>query len=295
MISIITPSFNQGQYIERTIQSVLSQSISSPAYLEYIIIDGGSRDNTIQILNQYSHASPLRFISEKDRGQAHAVNKGLQLSSGDIIGWLNSDDIYYPHAVQTILDLFAQHPDVDVIYGQANHIDQQDQFLERYPTKSWHSERLKQTCFISQPAVFFRRRLLERFGLLDETLHYCMDYEYWLRLALNGVKFLYLEKILAGSRLYPETKTLSAPEKATLEAMNMLQKKLKYIPMSWLITYAIVCVKSKTRLRMPQWRYVITVIALGIISAFRWNGFWMGIKSCLSLPASMKIFFMRRC
>jgi len=288
MISIITPSFNQGRYIERTLQSVLSQNISE---LEYIVMDGGSTDETLPILKRYS--AELRFFSERDRGQTHAVNKALTLSSGEIIGWLNSDDVYYPDAIKKILEIFTQYPDIDIVYGKANHIDQQDQIVESYPTEIWDKERLKETCFISQPAVFFRRGVIERVGLLNENLNFCMDYEYWLRLAALGAKFFYFPEVLSGSRLYPETKTLSAPDQAILETILMLQKQFNIIPVNWLITYAIVMVKSKTAYRMPEWRYVLAVVAMSIISAFRWNGFWQGLKSCLTLPQVFKIRFQR--
>lgn len=282
MITIITPSFNQGKYIERTIQSVLMQDVP---HLEYVVIDGGSADETLTILKKYTRR--LRFVSEGDRGQAHAVNKGLMMTSGDIIGWLNSDDIYYPNAIKTVTEFFAKNPDVDIIYGQANHINQHDQFIELYPTKTWDAEKLKQSCFISQPAVFFRRRVIMRHGLLNEKLHYCLDYEYWLRLASGGSKFYYLPHVLAGSRLYPETKTLSASDQAQIEAITMLKNRLGFVPSGWLVEYAVRVVKNKTRLKMPQWRFLFSTYAVAIIAAMRWNGIKKGLISPFILPVTM--------
>lgn len=287
MISIVTPSLNQGKYIERTIQSVLSQSIPG---LEYIVVDGGSDDETLTILKNYS--AHLQFISEADKGQAHAVNKALKLTTHDIIGWINSDDIYYPNAFQEVLTFFIEHPDIDVVYGKANHIDENDLLIKPYPTQPWDLKKLKQTCFLSQPAVFFRRRVIDHYGLLDEKLNYCMDYEYWLRLALKGTKFVFLEKILAGSRLYPETKTLSSPEKATREAVLMLYKKLDYVPVSWLINDAIVNVKKSIFFKKTRGHYILAVLGFSIVAAFRWNGFFRGLLSCLGLP--LKMFLLQR-
>jgi glycosyltransferase involved in cell wall biosynthesis len=266
-ITIVTPSFNQGKYIERTIQSVLSQSIPK---LEYVVVDGGSQDETLSILKKYS--GQLRYVSEPDRGQAHAVNKGIMMTSGEVIGWLNSDDVYSPDALRTIIQFFADHPEIDVVYGKAEHIDQHDQVIELYPTQEWDFTALKNRCYISQPALFFRRRVIEKSGLLNENLHYCLDYEYWLRLAQGGAKFAYLPQILAGSRLYPETKTLSAPKKAQQEALTMLTQRLGYVPEDWLLNDAITHVQSKTHLRTPNRRYIAAVFVAAIHAAFRWNG-----------------------
>lgn len=273
-VSIITPSYKQGKFIERTIQSVLSQSL--PESLEYLVFDGGSKDETVEILKH--NQDRLAWISEPDKGQADAVNKGFKKASGDIIGWLNSDDIYYPDAIKTVCDFFAKNPDVDVVYGQANHIDENDQVIALYPTEEWNSERLKQTCFLSQPAVFFRRRVIEQFGLLDEQLHYCMDYEYWLRLSLQGAKFHYLEKVLAGSRLHGETKTVSQPLKAHQDAMLMLQQKLGYVPTTWLIVYAVAWLKSTLPMRLPKWFTVLVGSAIAVCLGIRYNGFVHTLK-----------------
>lgn len=243
-ISIITPSFNQGKFIARTINSALSQDFLPT---EYFVMDGGSTDQTLDVLKQYQ--DKIAWISEPDHGQAHAVNKGFKKATSDIIGWLNSDDIYYPQALQKIMQFFQDHPDCDVVYGMANHIDANDNIIEAYPTEAWNIDRLKKTCFLCQPAVFFRRRVFEQFGFLNEDLNFCMDYEYWLRMALKGARFSFLPSVLAGSRLHEETKTLSAPLRAQKEAVLMLLKKLGYIPLAWLKTYVITYLKAKTGLR----------------------------------------------
>lgn len=281
-ISIITPSFNQGIFIERTINSVLTQNIPN---LEYFVIDNQSQDETISILNQYSNY--LHYVSEQDRGQAHAVNKGLQIASGEIIGWLNSDDVYYPNALIKVIKYFTVHPAVDVVYGSANHIDENDKIIAPYPTEPWNFERLKKTCYLSQPAVFFRRRILSQLGLLDETLQYCMDYEYWLRLALSNLHFVYLPEVLAGSRFYPTTKTCSDPIKATFEAINMLKKSIGYVPSTWLVNYAVLrrkhAIAEQGSLKI---RSLPILWALTCYYAFKWNGLLKGLQSCINLPLS---------
>jgi glycosyltransferase involved in cell wall biosynthesis len=265
-ISIITPSYNQGQFIERTVQSVLSQNINN---LDYLIMDGGSTDNSSTIFQKFE--AQLKWISEKDKGQAHAINKGISLTSGAIIGWLNSDDIYYPNALQTVYDFFATHPNVDVLYGNAYHIDENDNIVENYATKPWNIEALKDVCYLSQPAVFFRRSVVEQFGMLDEDLQYCLDYEYWLRLALNGARFFYLPQVLAGSRLHPSCKTIAARVKVHYEINNMLKKILTQVPDRWLSNYAHAKAESTYPHKKISRKIKIKIAIHAILASLRWN------------------------
>lgn len=268
-LSIVTPSFNQGEFIERTIQSVITQQDDC---LEYVVMDGGSTDQTLEILRQYQ--THLTWVSEPDKGQSHAVNKGIMNTSGEIIGWLNSDDIYYPQTFQKIRQFFAKHPEIDVVYGDADFIDREGKKLYRYPTERWNLQRFKSVCFISQPATFFRRRVVEQYGLIDESLNFCMDYEYWLRLALKGAKIAYLPQVLAGARVYPETKTSSCVVEASLEAMSMLQKTLGKIPPAWTLNYASALVKTSSQLRYPQLRFIAAVwMNLWRATAINYRGF----------------------
>lgn len=265
-VSIVTPSFNQGQFIERTLQSVANQS---GAEIEHVVFDGGSTDNTVEILKRLS--PPVRWVSKKDKGQADAVNKGICSTDGEIIGWLNSDDIYYPDAIARVVAIFEANPEIDAVYGMADHIDLADHAFETYPTEPWNFERLKETCFICQPALFFRRRVVEKYGLLDETLNYCMDYEYWLRLGKSGVRFAYLEEKLAGSRLYAENKTMSAKVKVHKEINDMLKKVLGKVPDNLLFAYAFAVAEERTSKGGNATLGKLQIVVNSIVSALRWN------------------------
>ncbi len=293
-VSIITPSLNQGRFIERTIRSVLDQSAED---IEYLVFDGGSRDETLDILKRYE--SRLRWVSEPDQGQADAVNKGLRRCRGEVIGWLNSDDIYYPNAVAAACEYFESCPDIDVIYGEANHIDEKDRIIDVYPAEDWDPRRLAEVCFLCQPAVFFRRRVIERFGVLDERLHFCMDYEYWLRLALGGASFARSRQVVAGSRLYAETKTLGSRVKVHREINNMLRARLGRVPDRWLFNYAHAVLDESGIPRSARFLFPVSVAGASILAAVRWNqrvsagmfqlaGTWVGAGVHGALPSWMK-------
>ncbi len=266
-VCVITPSFNQGRFIERTIESVLTQKVDA---LDYVVMDGGSDDQTVEVLRSFQDR--LRWVSEPDRGQTHAVNKGLVATGAGIIGWLNSDDVYFPGALETIRTFFDNNPEVDLVYGQAHHIGEDDEFLENYPTEPWDAERLSETCFLCQPATFFRRRLVERIGPLDETLQFCMDYEFWLRASQAGARFGFIEQPLAGSRLYATNKTLGQRVAVHSEMNRMFRRTLGVVPDRWLSNYAHAVLEARgwTHARHPL-TFSVAVSVLCWSSALRWN------------------------
>lgn len=268
IITIVTPSYNQGKYIERTIKSVLAQKITD---LEYLIFDGGSTDNTVDILRSFEDS--IQWISERDSGQADAVNRGFKKARGEIIGWLNSDDIYYTNTLHDVIDLFNSNSDIDIVYGMADHIDEQDNFIETYYAREWSYEQLKSVCYICQPAVFFRRSVIDEFGLLNDKLRYCMDYEFWLRIGKHK-SFYYLQKKLAGSRLYPETKTLGSRVAVHKEILSMLKQQCDYTPSRWIYNYAhAVLDESGLKRESPEenLHYVRKLIWICIISFFKYR------------------------
>ncbi|TLS52019.1 glycosyltransferase [Paenibacillus antri] len=237
-ISIVTPSYNQGKFIKRTIDSVFDQEIEG---LEMIVFDGGSTDETVEVLESYGDR--LFYVSEKDKGQSDAINKGFLKARGDVIGWLNSDDVYYPGSISAVLEIFAKYPEVDVIYGKADHIDEEDGYIEDYYTESWDYGKLKEICFICQPAVFFRRSVLEKYGVLNAALRFCMDYEFWLRIGQKK-GFYFLDQKVAGSRLYAENKTLGSRRKVHEEICSMLNDKFGTVPARWIYNLAHVIVEE---------------------------------------------------
>jgi len=184
-ISIITPSFNQVSFLKETIKSIHTQQVN--VQIEHIIMDGGSTDGTVEYLKTLGDQVVWR--SGKDKGQADAVNKGIRMAAGDIIGWLNSDDLYLPGALQAVADYFTAHPDCRWLYGRCRIIDKDGKERWKWITR-YKNARLKQfTCskllrenFISQPAVFFRKEIFDEAGLLNLSLNYAMDYDLWLRL-----------------------------------------------------------------------------------------------------------------
>jgi glycosyltransferase involved in cell wall biosynthesis len=202
-ISIITPSFNQGNYIEETIRSVLLQDYPN---LEYIVIDGGSTDSTLQILKKYE--AFLTWISEPDEGQTDAINKGLKKTSGEIVAYLNSDDVYEPGTLKRIATLFNQKKDVAMVYGDVIHIDERSRFLEFHKTGELDFQRylMAGEFYLPQPSVFFRKNVINRIGVFNKNLHLAMDYDYWLKIILN-FNICYAPVTFSEARIYRQAKS----------------------------------------------------------------------------------------
>jgi len=239
-VSIITASYNQGHFIEETIVSVLSQE--GDFFLDYLIMDGGSTDNSIEIVRRYDRlvregrwqtgcrGISFRWTSERDSGQADAINKGLALARGTIVGWLNSDDTYLPGAIAKVVAYMREHPDSVMVYGSAHYTDKDGIVTGSYPTEPFRLERLAEKCFICQPAAFVRAEALAAAGRLDAGLLASMDYDLWIRM---GKKFedriAYLDQYLATSRMYPENKTNAIRDMVLRENLRILQRYFGYI------------------------------------------------------------------
>ncbi len=205
-LSVITPSFNQGVFLPETLRSVRDAAEFARGHeVEHFVVDGGSTDGTPDVLRGQTFA---RWISEPDGGQAAAINRGMRETAGDVMAWLCSDDLYEPNTLRRVLDAFARNPQVDVVYGDYFFLEGDTGWKRPKVAGPWSYARLLRGNFISQPATFWRRRVFEKFGGLDESLRYCLDHEYWLRIA-RDTRWLYLPERLAVMRLHADSKTCS--------------------------------------------------------------------------------------
>jgi glycosyltransferase involved in cell wall biosynthesis len=223
-VSVVTPSFNQGAFIERTIESVVSQE--GDFELEYLVVDGGSTDQTLSILRKYQ--SRLRFVSEPDQGQSDAINKGFRSTSGEVVAWLNSDDTYAPGALDAVARALRE---ARWCFGQCRVIDEEDREVRSAIShyKHWVSQRytrrrLLGRNFISQPATFFRRDLLEQAGPLDRRLHLAMDYDLWLRFA-RIAQPVFIPRTLASFRWHGRSKSGARYRAMAWECFNIARTR----------------------------------------------------------------------
>lgn len=216
VVTIVTPSYNQGEYLRRTIDSVLQQTYE---HIEYIVMDGGSTDDSVDILRSYGDR--IHWVSEKDRGQTHAINKGFENSRGCIRAYLNSDDVLLPRTVERVVDYFERHQEWQFLYGRSMLIDADDRGIGEYATKPFSMARLAEDSCISQPATFWRTCVSQKIGGFREELHYCMDYDYWLRAAKMGFHIQYVEDVLAKARIYAETKSIAGAIPAYRESIRV--------------------------------------------------------------------------
>lgn len=238
LVSIVTPSYNQGKYLEQTIKSVLEQDYPR---LEYLVVDGASTDNSIEIIKKY--ANPLEsgsllpdirqqavglqsrkidwWVSEKDKGQGDAINKGLARATGDIVAWLNSDDYYLPNTISAAVKVFEENPNVVMIYGDMLAVDEHGQTLNHLKYKQLSLQDLLCFRIIGQPSVFFRREVLEKVDGLDTTFHFLLDHHLWIRIAQHG-KILHVDQTWAAARYHAEAKNRAKTAEFGREAFRIL-------------------------------------------------------------------------
>jgi glycosyltransferase involved in cell wall biosynthesis len=214
-ISIVTPSFNQAAFIEEALWSVKNQNYPNA---EHIIFDGASTDGTVEILKRYSSQpgwEHLRWISELDRGQSDALNKGFQMASGDIIGWLNSDDKYRPSCFRTVAKAFPKHPQADILYGDYTWIDQTGRTMQTRREIEFSAFVLyyHRVLYIPTTSTFFRRRVFDEGNLIDIQYQFAMDYEFFLRLSGKGYRFQHIPFLLADFRWHAQSKSQSQSRK----------------------------------------------------------------------------------
>ena len=222
-ISIVTPSFRQAAFIERTIKSVLEQSYSN---LEYYVQDGGSEDGTCEILNDYAEQLS-GWESRPDEGQSQAINLGFAHTTGDIMAWLNSDDILLPGALACVADYFVKHPGVDVVYGHRLLIDENDQQIGRWMMPSHNDEILSWADYIPQETLFWRRSIWEKAGgSIDESFRFAMDWDLLVRFREAGARFTRIPRFLGGFRVHSQQKTSAAIDEIGNQEMDRIRQRV---------------------------------------------------------------------
>lgn len=228
LVSIVMPTRNHAHFIRESIDSVLSQSYDN---VELLVMDGASTDNTVEILKSYGDR--IRWISEPDKGQTDAINKGMEQLSGEILAYLNSDDLLLPGALDLAVQYFNDHPECDMVYGNADYIDVDGAITGAYSTANYSFEQLMHDCCVCQPAAFWRRRIAQRIGPFDTSLQTAMDYEYWLRMATSGAIIHHIGDKMAQSRLHGDAKTLAMRGVIYREVFAICEKHGGYVSLSY--------------------------------------------------------------
>jgi GT2 family glycosyltransferase len=221
LLSIITPSYNQAAFLEHTIQSVLAQDYAD---LEYLVVDGGSTDGSVEIIDSCARRTPDRlvwWISERDSGQAEAINKGLARARGEFVAWLNSDDLYLPGAAASAVNAFQGEPDLGMVFGDAITIDAGGRPLGGLFFGDWGLAELMRFRIICQPAVFMRRAALEQAGFLDPSFHFLLDHHLWLRLA-RIAPIRHVPRLWAAARRHSGAKNVAQAAGFGREAFRIL-------------------------------------------------------------------------
>ena len=239
LITVVTPCLNAERFLDDTIRSVLEQDYTR---IEYIVMDGGSTDRTLDILRKYE--GKLRWLSGPDRGAADAVNRGFALGKGEILAFLNADDLYHPGAVSAAVRHLRENPEAAGVYGDAWWIDENGARIAPYPVRDFDRELLERECFICQPASFFRRHPFESIGGLDPDLRLTFDYELWLRLT-RTYPLRRIDAPLADSRMHRANKTLGQRGGVFRETFQVLKRDCGYVPFSWI--YAWLCFDADAR------------------------------------------------
>jgi len=217
LVSIITPSYNQAPFLEQTIQSVLDQDYP---HIEYIVVDGGSTDNSAEIIKTYADRLAY-WISERDSGQSEAINKGFARANGEIVAWLNSDDYYMRNTISVVVRCFEQNPDAVMLYGDMLAVDEEGQTINVLKYKQLSLEDLLCFQIIGQPSVFFRHSALNKTGLLDPSFHFMLDHHLWIRLAEQG-RILHIPQVWSAARYHPQAKNRARAAEFGREAFRVL-------------------------------------------------------------------------
>lgn len=222
-ISIVTPSFEQGMFIERTLLSVFQQQYDN---LEFFVQDGGSTDGTVDVLKRYEHQLS-GWVSEKDNGQSQAINRGFSKTNGDIMAWLNSDDLLLPDALNIVADYFNRHPEIDVVYGNRLLIDENDQEIGRWILPGHYSHVLSWADYIPQETMFWRRRIWDKVGgQIDESFYFAMDWDLLVRFRDAGASFAHIPQYLGAFRIHEKQKTSASINDIGYKEMDRIRERV---------------------------------------------------------------------
>jgi glycosyltransferase involved in cell wall biosynthesis len=221
LVSIVTISYNQAQFLESTILSVLEQDYPN---IEYVVVDGGSTDGSVEIIRRYADRLAW-WVSERDRGQTEAINKGFAHAHGSIHAWLNSDDTYLPHAIAEAVDYLQTHPEVGMVYGDSDYIDEQGRVIGRFRAAQTDRRRLLQGyVHIPQQSSFWRGDLWRQVGPLDPSFNYAMDYDLWVRFTNVGARLVYTPQLWSNFRIHLEGKTVATTNGCWPEMMKVYRR-----------------------------------------------------------------------
>jgi glycosyltransferase involved in cell wall biosynthesis len=262
LVSIVTPSFNQGAFLEQTIRSVLDQDYPR---IEYIVVDGGSTDSSPEIIRRYA-GRLARWVSEPDLGQADAINKGFAAAAGEVFAWLNSDDTYNPGAVAEAVNFLQANPAIGMVYGSAYYIDEQGKRVGRYPAKQTNYQGLRRGVNnVCQQSMFFRAELWRRVGPLDPSFYYAMDYDLWVRLAA-AAPIAFVPRYWANFRLHSESKSMTAAAQAWPEIIRVHFRDGGSV---FSVIYAKYVLRRLLEPIMP-WRMRLRLFRYGLERKARW-------------------------
>ena len=246
-VSIITPSYNQGQFLEASIRSVLEQDYPN---LEYIVVDGGSKDNSVDIIRKYENHFAW-WVSEKDRGHADALNKGFARATGEILAWLNSDDIYFPGAVTDAVSVLVSRPEVGMVYGDADLIDDSGLTVGKFASKQTsYRQMLRGSVHIPQATTFFRADTWRTVGPLDLTLFFSFDYDLWVRISKVS-RLMYVPRRWAKFRIHGAGKTIVNDDRCYPDMLRVLEREGG----SWLSWLRLRMITRKLLYSWMPWKF----------------------------------------
>jgi glycosyltransferase involved in cell wall biosynthesis len=254
LVTIVTPSFNMVKYLGEAVESVLAQDYPR---VEYIVVDGGSTDGSLELLDRYR--GRLSYTTGPDRGPSDAAWQGFRRGHGEILAWLNADDTLLPGAIGAAVEYLRAHPDVDVVYGEGWWIDESGAIIGRYPTLPFDAKVLERDCFICQPAAFIRASSYAGCQL-DPTVNRSFDYDLWIRMAQAGLRFAAIPQYLANSRMHRGALTFSERFPVLCATMKLLRRHYGYVPLSWVFGYTAYRIDRRDQffdaLRPTPWKFL---------------------------------------